>query len=180
MKDVLDAARARFIATFVTQCDAISTLVDKVAASGRRGPVTTLTSVVHRLNGLAGTIGFPTISARASDLEDLLGDAGRGAFDVRRARGVVDAIRKALDLDLTGPPVRSIPSAGTAAGPPSAIRVLIVDDHGIVRRGLKALLADEFRGAVFGEASNARQAVEQDDRGKRSCTRGAIDLRVDQ
>jgi len=41
------------------------------------------------------------------------------------------------------------------------IRVLIVDDHAILRRGLRALLSDEFRGAAFGEASNARQALEQ-------------------
>lgn len=41
------------------------------------------------------------------------------------------------------------------------IRVLIVDDHAIVRRGLRALLSDEFRGAAFGEASDARQALEQ-------------------
>jgi two-component system invasion response regulator UvrY len=39
--------------------------------------------------------------------------------------------------------------------------VLIVDDHAIVRRGLRALLADEFRGAAFGEAPDARRAVEQ-------------------
>src|SRR6202040_2244049 len=41
------------------------------------------------------------------------------------------------------------------------IRILIVDDHAIVRRGLTALLSDEFRGAAFGEASDARQALEQ-------------------
>jgi DNA-binding NarL/FixJ family response regulator len=41
------------------------------------------------------------------------------------------------------------------------IRVLIVDDHAILRRGLRALLSDEFHGAAFGEASNARQALEQ-------------------
>jgi two-component system, NarL family, invasion response regulator UvrY len=41
------------------------------------------------------------------------------------------------------------------------IRVLIVDDHAIVRRGLRALLSDEFRGAAFGEASDARQALDQ-------------------
>lgn len=40
------------------------------------------------------------------------------------------------------------------------MRVLIVDDHAIVRRGLRALLTDEFPGAAFGEASNAREAVE--------------------
>ncbi|NDQ58697.1 MAG: response regulator transcription factor [Acidipila sp.] len=41
------------------------------------------------------------------------------------------------------------------------IRVLIVDDHAIIRRGLRALLSDDFRGAAFGEASDARQALEQ-------------------
>jgi DNA-binding NarL/FixJ family response regulator len=41
------------------------------------------------------------------------------------------------------------------------IRVLIVDDHAIVRRGLRDLLSDEFHGAAFGEASDARQALEQ-------------------
>jgi DNA-binding NarL/FixJ family response regulator len=41
------------------------------------------------------------------------------------------------------------------------IRVLIVDDHAILRRGLRALLSDEFHGAAFGEASNAQQALEQ-------------------
>ena len=46
------------------------------------------------------------------------------------------------------------------------IRVLIVDDHAILRRGLRALISDEFRGAAFGEASNARQALEQLRKGK--------------
>ena len=41
------------------------------------------------------------------------------------------------------------------------IRILIVDDHAIVRRGLRALLSHEFQGAVFGEASDAREALEQ-------------------
>jgi len=41
------------------------------------------------------------------------------------------------------------------------IRILIVDDHAILRRGLRALLSDEFHGAAFGEASNARQAMEE-------------------
>ena len=40
------------------------------------------------------------------------------------------------------------------------IRVLIVDDHAIVRLGLRELLSDEFREAAFGEASHAQQALE--------------------
>jgi two-component system invasion response regulator UvrY len=40
------------------------------------------------------------------------------------------------------------------------MRVLIVDDHAILRRGLRSLLADEFPGAAFGEAADSRQALE--------------------
>jgi len=184
-QQVLDETRQRFVATFVAQCDSIRILVDKVAASGSRGPVVALTQVTHRLSGLAGTIGFPTISARASELEDLVG-AGRGGFDALLARDAVDAIRKAFATDLASPPVWSTPPAVSTArgakilvaevestqpaivttclegaGYVPMIRVLIVDDHAIVRRGLRALLSDEFRGAAFGEASDARQALEQ-------------------
>ncbi len=41
------------------------------------------------------------------------------------------------------------------------MRVLIVDDHAILRRGLRALLSEVFEDAKFGEASNAEQALEQ-------------------
>ena len=41
------------------------------------------------------------------------------------------------------------------------IRSLIVDDHAILRRGLRTLLSDAFAGAQFGEASNAEEALEQ-------------------
>ena len=40
------------------------------------------------------------------------------------------------------------------------MRILIADDHAVVRRGLKQILADEFKKAEFGEAGNAREALE--------------------
>jgi two-component system invasion response regulator UvrY len=40
------------------------------------------------------------------------------------------------------------------------IRVLIVDDHEIVRRGIKEVLADEFSGLKLGEAENSQSALE--------------------
>jgi two-component system, NarL family, invasion response regulator UvrY len=39
-------------------------------------------------------------------------------------------------------------------------RILIVDDHEIVRRGLKQILMDEFKDLAVGEAGDARQALE--------------------
>lgn len=39
------------------------------------------------------------------------------------------------------------------------IRILIADDHAVVRRGLRELLSDEFPNASFGEAGNAAEAL---------------------
>jgi two-component system, NarL family, response regulator LiaR len=44
---------------------------------------------------------------------------------------------------------------------PSPIRVLIVDDHEIVRKGIRALLATKRDIQVIGEASNGKEAVDQ-------------------
>jgi two-component system, NarL family, invasion response regulator UvrY len=43
----------------------------------------------------------------------------------------------------------------------STIKVLIVDDHAMLRRGLRWLLSDEFKEGAFGEAGDARQALAQ-------------------
>src|SRR5437764_5471931 len=40
------------------------------------------------------------------------------------------------------------------------IRVLIVDDHETVRRGLKQIFADEFRELEIGEASHSQAALD--------------------
>ena len=39
------------------------------------------------------------------------------------------------------------------------MRILLTDDHAVVRQGLKLILADHFRKAVFGEARNAHEAL---------------------
>lgn len=41
------------------------------------------------------------------------------------------------------------------------MRVLIVDDHAVVRRGLQQILADEFDDIQFGEATSAQEALDQ-------------------
>jgi DNA-binding NarL/FixJ family response regulator len=39
------------------------------------------------------------------------------------------------------------------------MRILITEDHAVVREGLKLILADHFKKAVFGEARNATEAL---------------------
>ncbi len=41
------------------------------------------------------------------------------------------------------------------------IRILIVDDHAVVRMGLKEVLKDELGSVVFGEAQNSHEALER-------------------
>jgi two-component system, NarL family, invasion response regulator UvrY len=38
------------------------------------------------------------------------------------------------------------------------MKILLTDDHAVVRQGLKLILADHFKRAVFGEARNAQEA----------------------
>ena len=41
------------------------------------------------------------------------------------------------------------------------MRILLTDDHAMVRRALRLILADHFKGAVFGEAGTAQEALSQ-------------------
>ena len=41
------------------------------------------------------------------------------------------------------------------------MRILIADDHAVVRRGLKQILAEAFKRSVFGEAANSQEALER-------------------
>jgi len=39
-------------------------------------------------------------------------------------------------------------------------RILLADDHAVVRQGLKQILLESMRGAIFGEASSGEEALE--------------------
>jgi DNA-binding NarL/FixJ family response regulator len=52
----------------------------------------------------------------------------------------------------------SSPKTGTS---PTAIRVLTVDDHALIREGVAALIANQKDMSLVGEASNGREAIEQ-------------------
>jgi CheY-like chemotaxis protein/HPt (histidine-containing phosphotransfer) domain-containing protein len=131
VQDVLHETRARFSATFAEQCAALRGFIDEVEAQGPAGPVDTLTQAAHRLTGLAGTIGFPTISARAAELEALVAGVGDGTVDALRARVVVDAMEEAFVTDLPNQP----PQAAPAVGPVFAARTVVIaeDDPDVIR-----------------------------------------------
>lgn len=40
------------------------------------------------------------------------------------------------------------------------MKILLADDHAVVRHGLKQILADDFKRAEFGEARNAQEALD--------------------
>jgi two-component system, NarL family, invasion response regulator UvrY len=40
------------------------------------------------------------------------------------------------------------------------MKILLADDHAVVRRGMKDILAQEFKKAIFGEARNAQEALD--------------------
>jgi len=132
---VLDETRARFVATFVTDCDAIAALLEEAVVYTASDPPTELTSRVHRLIGLPGTIGFPTISRRAVDLESLL---AAGAIDAPLARVALEKMRRAFTHDLADAPAMSAPQSAPATG----IKILIAEDHADQRRILGVSLAN--------------------------------------
>lgn len=131
---VLDETRTRFIATFVTDCDAIAALLEEALVPAASEPPTDLTFRVHRLIGLPGTIGFPTVSRRAVDLESLL---RAGAIDAPMARVAMEKMRRAFTHDLAVAPAVAAPSRAPANG----IKILIAEDHADQRRILGISLA---------------------------------------
>ena len=52
-----------------------------------------------------------------------------------------------------------VPPAGTAPTAPEPVRVLVVDDHALFRRGLQMVLGQEPGMEIVGEASNGDEAV---------------------
>lgn len=135
LQQILTDTRRRFVASFDAQSDSIRLLVEQVVSFGPRGPVAALTHLVHRLAGLAGTIGFPTVSARASELEALI--SGGGPFDPGEARGLAEAIREAYAKDFANPPDWALPARSTLT---QAAKILLAEDESDQRAIVTACL----------------------------------------
>ena len=141
LQQVLDETRHRFMGTFTEQCDSLRILVDMVAALGAEGPVAALSQLTHRLSGLGGTIGFPSVSARAAELERLVSDAGTPAFALASAQGAVAAIREAYATDLANPPAWAAPPTVTV----HKAKILLAEDD----ENQRAIVTTCLAGAGF-------------------------------
>lgn len=117
-------ARQRFLAAFPKRSDSIGLMLSTVATVGPRGPVAPLRQVLHRMSGLAGMLGFPTVSARARELELLLEGVENGAFDASRADLLFDAIEQGFTDDLARPP----DWAGAPRSGGGSRRVMVIED----------------------------------------------------
>src|SRR5262249_29397671 len=115
----LREVRGRFIAAFPGRCDSVAALLADAAADQARAEGAR--QIAHRLTGLAGAGGFPTVSARAQELEALLTSS---SIHAALARDLLGGIREAFATDLMRPPGwAEAPFVGDASR-----TVLIVED----------------------------------------------------
>lgn len=106
---------------------------------------------------LRETAGFGLLSIR--ERIELLG----GRMKIRSVPGrgstfFVAVPNEAEAPDIVGVGPRAYPTQGGHGGPP--LRVVLADDHDVVRQGLAALLGEEETIEVVGEAANGREAVD--------------------
>jgi two-component system, cell cycle response regulator len=117
-------ARQRFIAAFPKRSDSIGLMLSVVATLGPRGPVGPLRQIVHRTSGLAGTLGFPTVSIKARAMEQMLDGVDVGAFEPSCANMLFDELEQAFTDDLANPPEW----VGHDASGGGNRRVMVVED----------------------------------------------------
>ncbi len=107
-----------------------------------------LLRLAHRLKGAATTVGMAAIVSLCTDLEM----AARGQ-NRRRILGVSERLRGEVEAGQR--------SRSTKAEPSKHLRILIADDHPVVRFGVRRMLQAHPEYQVVGEAANGKEAIEQ-------------------
>lgn len=146
---LVSEARHNFIAGFASRCDSLASLIVAVGASGAEGPTTSLRLISHRVAGLAGTLGFPGVTAAARELEATVLTPGQ-PFDHEAARAALARMRASFTRELAQLPAES-------SSPARPGRLLVVDDDAAVRTTIRGVL--EKAGYEVLDASNGRQAL---------------------
>ena len=144
-------ARSRFIAGFRKRCSSIEELIVEVEQKGTDGPLPALKQIVHRLSGLAVTVGMQEVSARAAELDRLL-DAPRAPLDAAPLRKAFEDMQDAFTTDLAVvAPVWAAPS-GQAVG---ALVMLVTGDTELASRMTADLQGSAYRVTQTGNGHRA-------------------------
>jgi len=145
-------ARSRFIAGFHGQCDSLEKLTVAAAAAAAAPRRATARNLAHRLVGLAGTVGFKTVSTRAAELESLLGTSG--PYDPALGHDLARRLREAFTNELASPPEWALETPT----PASPLTILLVEDDGEQRAVIGAHL--RTAGHVVQELSAGDQVLD--------------------
>jgi PAS domain S-box-containing protein len=111
-----------------------------------------LLSIRERIELLGGRMKIHSVKGRGTTFHIVVPD---GAMIENGYPGPAGVSPGARPTSEAGPDGHGL---GGHAGPP--LRVLLADDHEIVREGLRSLLSDERDVEVVGEAANGREAVD--------------------
>jgi CheY-like chemotaxis protein len=121
--DLQREARQRFVVAFPKHCESIDLLLKTIAVRGPKGSSESLRQMAHQIASTAGTLGFPNVSDRASELEMLAAQADKG-FSLEVARGQLEALREAFARELSSAPASVGAAVVTSKSP---IPVIIAD-----------------------------------------------------
>ncbi len=142
---VMREARSRFIEAFPGRVRSITMLLDTMsstalsaAETGAVASQATARRMTHQMAGIAGTLGFPGVSEKASDLEQLVIATSSGQTGVRPAdiAHALAELTESFSRDMQRPAPEWAKPPERAAGP----RVLVVEDDEMQRKVVSAWL----------------------------------------
>lgn len=151
---VMREARLHFVDAFPGRMQSIAVLFNLSASDRATAPNGSLRRLVHQMVGIAGTLGLPTVSERASDLEQLV-IAWSGAnlpVTPDDVHGAISAVQQAFNHDLAQP----APAWATPPAKPSRPRILVVEDDEDLRHVVAASLRSAgYQVTAIGNGSEA-------------------------
>ena len=137
---VMREARARFIEAFPGRVRSLTMLFEAMTSPDGEaaGSQATARRMTHQMAGIAGTLGLPTVSEKASELEQLVvavseGQPGAQAADISSA---VTRLSESFAADLAKPE----PAWAKAPNRPTGPRVLVAEDDDTQRQIVSAWL----------------------------------------
>ena len=137
---VMREARSRFIEAFPGRVRSITMLFSAMgtAQGGADASEATARRMTHQMAGIAGTLGFPTVSEKASDLEQLVIASASGQTGVRDGdiAHALAELSESFARDLQKPE----PAWAKAPERPTGPRVLVVEDDESQRKVVTAWL----------------------------------------